>query len=136
VNFWRLPQGEERSIQDQVRGWVEGKGFRQDRAYVFLFVKRGAVRTAEKAHHFTSILTWRLLVERVSTETSVISVLMGEDIGLRTTPTLVEFWKDGAWMAIFKGTPLDDRSAQLGMWCYLAENFPGLSIIRNAEGHA
>jgi hypothetical protein len=116
---------------------------------VFLFVKQGERsknprngelllapdRTAEKAHHFTSILTWRLLVDRISSETSVIPVTMGDPIGLRTTPTLVEFWNDEAWKAIFQNVQgLDKRSAQLGMWCYLAETFPGLSIIGMRSG--
>ena len=138
--LWRLPQDqdEENGIRNQVGTWLRDKGFRHDRAYVFLFAKQGA-RTAEKAHHFTSILTWRLLVERISTETTVIPVAMGDNIGLRTTPTLVEFWNDGTWKAIFSpptmsATVLDDRSAQLGMWCYLAEEYPGLSIIGMRSG--
>ena len=147
--LWRLPAGGSDDILGKVAQWLANKGFQTNRAYVFLFVKQGERkkhpkktdllgapdRTAEKAHHFTSILTWRLLVDRISTETSVIPVAMGEPVGLRTTPTLVEFWEDEAWKAIFKDVQgLDKRSAQLGMWCYLAETFPGLSIIGMRSG--
>ncbi len=147
--LWRLPSGGSDDILGKVAQWLAKKGFQKNRAYVFLFVKQGERqknlrnpkllgapdRTAEKAHHFTSILTWRILVDRISAETNVIPVAMGEPVGLRTTPTLVEFWEDEEWKAIFQNVQgIDKRSAQLGMWCYLAETFPGLSIIGMRSG--
>lgn len=133
--FWRLEGDSEKedTLQYNVWKWLELKGFRENRAYVFLFAKEGA-RTAEKAHHFTSILTWRLLAERISCESSVIPVAVGDDIGLRTTPTLVKFWNDSAWVEIFMNSGLDPRSAQMGMWCFLAEKFDGVSIIGMRSG--
>jgi len=58
---------------------------------------------------------------------------MGDDIGLRTTPTLVRFWDDPEWQDILGGR-IDNRSAQLGMWCFLAEEFGCLSILGMRSG--
>ena len=133
--LWRLPGDPEAegTVLSNVASWLGAKGFTHNRAYVFLFAKQGA-RTAEKAHHFTSILTWRLLAERIARDTHVIPVCVGDDIGLRTTPTLVEFWKDPAWIEIFSTTTIDARCAQLGMWCYLAEMYEGVSIVGMRSG--
>ncbi|MFN7945850.1 MAG: hypothetical protein U0Z53_10895 [Blastocatellia bacterium] len=138
--YWRLdhlpPQkwGPTQDRQKQVGVWLESKGFRKDRAYVFLFAKEGD-RRAEKAHHFTSILTWRILQERIEKECpGIVPVAVGDDIGLRTIPTMVRFWEDEAWNDIFKGVTVDSRSAQLGMWCYLAEKFGCVSIVGMRSG--
>jgi len=64
--LWRLdkvPKKVGTGVVDKrpaLRKFLNARGFLQKRAYVFLFAKEGP-RTAEKAHHFTSILTWRLL---------------------------------------------------------------------------
>ena len=79
-----------------VRSFLTERGFLPKRAYVFLFAKEGP-RNAEKAHHFTSILTWRMLHEEIGRTSSVIPVAAGDNIGLRTLPTLAEFWKDADW---------------------------------------
>jgi hypothetical protein len=133
-NYWRLPTNSKGvSLRAAVGNYLIEKGFQPSRAYVFLFAKRGDPH-AEKAHHFTSILTWRILQERIDRETTVIPVATGEDIGLSTRPRMVKFWEDPSWTKIFEGHNLDARSAQLGMWCYLAENFKGLSIIGMRSG--
>jgi hypothetical protein len=116
-----------------LRNFLVGRGFLQKRAYVFLFAKEGP-RTAEKAHHFTSILTWRLLHEEIGRSSSVIPVAAGDKIGLRTQPTLAEFWKDSDWTDIWTDVKIDPRSAQLGLWCLLAEEHGGLSIIGMRSG--
>ena len=138
--YWRLDHlppekwGPKQDRQKQVGAWLESKGFRKDRAYVFLFAKEGA-RRAEKAHHFTSILTWRILQERIERECpGIVPVAVGDDIGLRTIPTMVRFWEEEAWQNIFKGVTIDSRSAQLGMWCYLAEKFGCVSIVGMRSG--
>jgi hypothetical protein len=155
--FWRLDKvqmkrGGKANLQPSVDQWLNNKGFRKDRAYVFLFTKQagwsmkedkrgpgdklrvGEDRWAEKAHHFTSILTWRILQERIERETSVIPVATGDDIGLTTTPTLVQFWEKDDWKNLLANVAIDPRSAQLGMWCYLAEYFTNLSIIGMRSG--
>lgn len=116
-----------------VRSFLVNRGFLQKRAYVFLFAKEGA-RRAEKAHHFTSILTWRLLHEEIGRTSSVIPVAAGDNIGLRTLPSLTEFWKDSDWTDIWTDVKIDPRSAQLGLWCLLAEEHGGLSIIGMRSG--
>lgn len=138
--LWRLdkvktsaPVPVEEDLRRAVRLWLRSKGFRLNRQYVFLFAKQGA-RTAEKAHHFTSILTWRILQERISRETPVIPVATGDPIGLRTIPTMVEFWNDTAWKKIFENHTIDPRAAQLGMWCLLAEELNGVSIVGMRSG--
>ncbi len=156
--FWRLDQvvaktgGRTQDLQPAVNAWLVNKGFREDRSYVFLFTKQAGWsmkadtrrpddrlrvaedRYAEKAHHFTSILTWRVLQERISRETSVIPVATGDDIGLVTTPTMVTFWEKDDWKKLLANVAIDQRSAQLGMWCYLAERFKGVSIIGMRSG--
>lgn len=121
-------------LQKQVMQWLSSKGFNPKRQYVILFAKKGK-RDAEKAHHFTSILTWRILQERISQETSVIPVATGDNIGLKTIPYMVEFWNDAGWKKIFEKHHIDPRAAQLGMWCFLAENLTGgISIVGMRSG--
>jgi hypothetical protein len=132
--YWRLPDsGVGTSLYAAVGNYLASKGFRDNRRYVFLFTKEGD-RNAEKAHHFTSILTWRILQERIERETTIIPVAVGDDIGLRTNPRMVKFWDDTEWKKIFEGNAMDGRTAQLGMWCYLAEKFKGVSIIGMRSG--
>ena len=132
--YWRLPTNSRGvSLLAAVRNYLTQKGFQPNRSYVFLFAKTGN-RLAEKAHHFTSILTWRILQERIESETTSIPVATGEDIGLSTRPRMVKFWDDPAWKKIFEGHSIDPRSAQLGMWCYLAENYKGVSMIGMRSG--
>ncbi len=116
-----------------VRDFLVNRGFSLKRAYVFLFAKEGP-RRAEKAHHFTSILTWRLLQEEIARTSSVIPVAAGDNIGLRTLPTLTEFWKDGDWVRLWADVNIDPRSAQLGLWCLLAEEYGCVSIIGMRSG--
>jgi hypothetical protein len=156
--FWRLDKvrpksgGRNQDLQPAVKAWLNSKGFREDRAYVFLFTKQAGWRMkddnrgpggklrvaedrrAEKAHHFTSILTWRILQERIERETGVIPVAFGDDIGLTTTPTLVQFWETNDWKKLLANVTIDPRSAQLGMWCCLAEWLNSLSIIGMRSG--
>lgn len=80
------------------------------------------------------MLTWWILRERIARETSVIPVATGDDIGLVTTPTMVKFWEKKAWTDILANVSIDVRSAQLGMWCYLAEWLRGVSIIGMRSG--
>jgi len=61
-------------------------------------------------------------------------VAAGDKIGLRTQPTLAEFWKDSDWTGIWTDVKIDPRSAQLGLWCLLAEEHGGLSIIGMRSG--
>lgn len=118
----------------QVKQWLQGKGFDFCKRYVILFAKQGK-RHAEKAHHFTSILTWRILQERIERETRVIPVATGDNIGLRTIPYMVEFWNDEGWKKIFQKHHIEPRAAQLGMWCFLAENITGgISIVGMRSG--
>lgn len=132
--YWRLPNNSKGiSLLTAVENYLTEKGFKTGRSYVFLFAKRGKPRD-EKAHHFTSILTWRILQERIQSETSIIPVATGEDIGISTNPRMVKFWNDPSWKKIFEGHPIDDRSAQLGMWCYLAEHYKGVSMIGMRSG--
>ena len=137
--LWRLdkvPKKAGTGVIDKrpaVRKFLLDRGFLQKRAYVFLFAKEGP-RRAEKAHHFTSILTWRLLQEEIARSSSVIPVAAGDKIGLRTLPTLAEFWKDADWTKLWSDVTIDPRSAQLGLWCLLAEECTGLSIIGMRSG--
>jgi len=132
--YWHLPDNTRGTgLLTAVKRYLTEKGFQPKRAYVFLFAKKGDAR-AEKAHHFTSILTWRILQERIQRETTVIPVATGDDIGLSSNPRMVKFWDDPAWQKIFEGHPIDSRSAQLGMWCYLAENYKGVSMIGMRSG--
>jgi hypothetical protein len=138
--LWRLDHAPSNSdslrtlnLENKVWEWLQSKGFRKNRRYVFLFAKQGK-RNAEKAHHFTSILTWRLLQETISAKTSVIPVACGDRIGLRTLPDLAQFWDDDVWKGIFTNVVVDPRAAQMGMWCYLAEKFAGVSIVGMRSG--
>ncbi|WP_198088918.1 hypothetical protein [Variovorax sp. E3] len=137
--LWRLdkvPKKEGTGVVDKrpaLRGFLVARGFLQKRAYVFLFAKEG-LRKAEKAHHFTSILTWRLLHEEIARTSSVIPVAAGDRIGLRTLPNLAEFWKDADWTSLWSDVTIDPRSAQLGLWCLLAEEYKGVSIIGMRSG--
>ncbi len=132
-------------LQPKVADWLQEKGFQSGRRYVILFAKQALVGDklpgkgqvdwhAEKAHHFTSVLTWRILQERIERETSVIPVAAGDRIGLKTLPDMVRFWEDESWKKIFAGHQIDPRAAQLGMWCFLAERFGGLSIVGMRSG--
>lgn len=111
--------------------WLNRKGFDPTKSYVFLFAKSGE-RTAQKAHHFTSILTWRLLVDDISRDGCAIPVVVGDKLGIRTSPSLVEFWNDDEWKAIFDGAPT--RADQLGLWSYFANNYGSCSIIGMRSG--
>ena len=132
---WRLPPNGpgNGAVRTAMQNYLINKGFNRNRSYVFLFVKEGE-RTAEKAHHFTSILTWRLLMERVQMETNIIPVAVGDRVGLTTLPSLVQFWKDPEFQGIVNRSRLDARTAQLGMWCMLAEFFNGISMIGMRSG--
>ncbi|MGJ7503250.1 hypothetical protein ACSFBF_23040 [Variovorax sp. ZT5P49] len=138
-DLWRLdkvPKKTGPGVIDKrpdVRKFLTDRGFLQKRAYVFLFAKEGP-RRAEKAHHFTSILTWRMLHEEIGRSSSVIPVAAGDYIGLRTLPTLAEFWKDADWTQLWTDVTVDPRSAQLGLWCLLAEEYTGVSIIGMRSG--
>lgn len=108
--------------EDQVGEWLGNKGFRTESGYVFLWVKEGQ-RTAEKSHHFTSILTWRILKERIQRETGAIPVAVGDDIGIVTTPSLVKFWENPDWKKIFATSTIPPRAQQLGLWSFIAKNY-------------
>jgi hypothetical protein len=112
--------------------------FSKDNRYVFLFAKQGD-RSAEKAHHFTSILTWNLLKDRIDqhyqqNDYQIIPVAAGDRIGLQTDPDLAEFWRDSAWIKMMTGTGVDPRSAQLGLWTYFATRYRSVSIIGMRSG--
>ncbi len=143
-DLWRLDKVKKKNtggesdtfddLQAKVKAWLGSKGFHPNRQYVILFAKKGG-RHAEKAHHFTSILTWRILQERLSSETSVIPVATGDNIGLKTIPYMVEFWNDNGWKKITADYDIDSRAAQLGMWCFLAEHLKGgISIVGMRSG--
>ncbi|MBB5064020.1 hypothetical protein [Granulicella mallensis] len=138
--LWRLGSTSA-ELEEKVGTWLEKKKrFNPNNRYVFLFAKQGD-RSAEKAHHFTSILTWNLLKDRLdqhyqdkSNNYRIIPVAAGDRIGLRTDPDLAEFWNDPEWKEILKGTAIDARSAQLGLWCYFAMLYPNVSIIGMRSG--
>jgi len=130
-DFWNLEHAE-KGLEKKVGEWLTQKGFRPTKRYVFLFAKQGE-RNDEKAHHFTSILTWNLLMDKLARDSfEVIPVAAGNRIGLRTSPDLAEFWRDPAWKEMISG--VDDRRAQLGLWCYLAMHYPSVSIIGMRSG--
>ncbi len=114
-----------------MRLWLHRKGFSPNKRYVFLFAKRGAPHL-QKAHHFTSILTWRLLADKIRAETDIIPVAVGDDIGLKTSPSLVAFWDDQGWKDAFDGKPT--RRDQLGLWAYFAQNYHSCSILGMRSG--
>jgi hypothetical protein len=95
-------------------------GFRKDKKYVFLWCKEGG-RRAEKAHHFTSLGTWRRLKDLIETATDFTPVAVGDDIGLKTTPSLVRFWKHPHWQWITSDG--DTRREQLGLWTLVAKMY-------------
>lgn len=123
--FWSLDR------EEPVRLWLYRKGFDPSRRYVFLFAKQGA-RSAEKAHHFTSLLTWRLLTDEISRTTKIVPVAVGDNIGLKTKPSLVEFWEEQGWKDAFDGKPT--RRDQLGLWAYFAKVYGGCSILGMRSG--
>jgi hypothetical protein len=133
-NFWKLDQAN-KGLEEKVDAWLKEKGFLPTNRYVFLFAKQGE-RNAEKAHHFTSINTWNLLIDKIRQlahgSSEVIPVAAGDRIGLRTSPDLAEFWRDTKWKEMISG--VDDRRAQLGLWCYLAMQYPAVSIIGMRSG--
>jgi hypothetical protein len=123
--FWSLDR------ELPVRLWLYRKGFVPSRRYVFLFAKQGG-RSAEKAHHFTSLLTWRLLTDEIRKTTDIVPVAVGDNIGLKTEPSLVEFWEEQGWKDAFDGKPT--RRDQLGLWAYFAKVFGGCSILGMRSG--
>lgn len=139
-NLWRLGSTSA-ALEAEVGTWLrEKKRFNPNNRYVFLFAKQGD-RSAEKAHHFTSILTWNLLKDRLdqhyqdkSNNYRIIPVAAGDRIGLRTDPDLAEFWNDPEWKDMLNGIGIDARSAQLGLWCYFAMLYPNVSIIGMRSG--
>lgn len=165
--LWRLPgdsldkdeEGKTIRLEERIGQYLAAKGFVEDKLkknqYVFLFAKQGD-RLAEKAHHFTSILTWNLLKDKMLAEPfraglpangsqpnglRIIPVAAGDRIGLGTSPDLAEFWNEPEWKKIFqdKDDPtrrinIDPRSAQLGLWCYFAMHYPSVSIIGMRSG--
>ena len=115
-------------------GWYLGqKGFDTNSRYVFLWAKEGN-RNAEKSHHFTSILSWHLLIERIRAETDVVPVMVGDNIGISTSPSLVQFWNDEAWKKLMSGSLRPPRAQQLALWVFLAKNFPSVLNVGMRSG--
>ncbi|WP_446743431.1 hypothetical protein [Silvibacterium acidisoli] len=153
-SYWRL-DGAHRDLpglEDRVGQWlVEKKKLHFNKRYVFLFAKEGD-RRAEKAHHFTSIGTWKMLIDKLAgygrtspheVPVDVIPVAVGDRIGLKTEPDLSGFWEEPDWKDLFTKTAtgdendpilIDGRRAQLGLWCYLAMRHGGVSIIGMRSG--
>ncbi len=109
------------SYENELEKYLSEKGFDKGKKYLFLWVKEGD-RTAEKAHHFTSILTWRKLKDKAEKK-GYIPVAVGDDIGLRTKPSLVKYWEDWDKDEKFASFKSEGRKAQLGMWKYIAETW-------------
>jgi hypothetical protein len=101
------------------------QGFRPECGYVLLWCKKGG-RHAAKAHHFTSLHTWRVLAERIKAETKFVPVAVGEDIGLKTVPSLTTFWEDPVWWVY--NHDREPRTAQLGLFSYLAQHYTVRSV--------
>jgi hypothetical protein len=108
-----------------IANWLSGdRKFGAKKKYVFLWCKEGP-RTAEKAHHFTSILTWRLLQEKIARELpGWVPVAAGDPIGITTVPILTEFWKMPTWQALFKPKQ-PSREDQLATWQVIASHYRG-----------
>ena len=143
-DFWRLEKAHPDlpDLENRVGEWLTAQRFDPRKRYVFLFTKEGD-RYAEKAHHFTSIGTWRLLVDKLrgyaresrdDVPVDVIPVAAGDPIGLETECDLTRFWLRDSWKSLFEGLSIDGRRAQLGLWCYLAMQYGGVSIIGMRSG--
>ncbi|HEX8433006.1 MAG TPA: hypothetical protein VF625_17095, partial [Longimicrobium sp.] len=90
----------------------EHVGLHPDRKYVFLWCKKGKL-DAEKAHHFTDRASWQELITALEGGEWT-PVLVGDDIGLTTKPSMTEFWNE--WTRVY-GQPLP-RDQQLSLWTF------------------
>jgi hypothetical protein len=121
-------QWESQPHKTKIETWLTNQGFLPSKKYVFLWCKAGSWR-AEKAHHFTSILTWRLLQDHIARQASNRTpVAAGDAIGITTQPSLTAFWERSTWKAIFQARPSDPapgRKEQLATWQVIASKYKG-----------